>query len=166
MLFAELALTAAFVIGLFIAYQLWFTNEVADSAAKSISGEIREGIKAQTFSSESAVIEVEVAGQPYTVSSLGLVYIPRLKNDVWATPILVGVGNRELSLGVGYYPGLPCPGRMATSHLRATEQPMANHLRDLKSYRLAIRSLFRLPRVGLSINCWRTKRSPIRQLGF
>ncbi len=111
MLFAELAFTAAFVIGLFIAYQLWFTNEVADSAAKSISSEIREGIKAQTFSSESAVIEVEVTGQPYTVSSLGLVYIPRLKNDVWATPILVGVGNRELSLGVGYYPGAALPGQ-------------------------------------------------------
>ncbi len=111
MLFAELAFTAAFVIGLFIAYQLWFTNEVADSAAKSISSEIREGIKAQTFSSESAVIEVEVTGQLYTVSSLGLVYIPRLKSDVWATPILVGVGNRELSLGVGYYPGAALPGQ-------------------------------------------------------
>jgi sortase A len=110
LLFAELAFTAAFVIGLFIAYQLWFTNQVADSAAKSISSEIREGIKAQTLASESAVLEVEVQGRPYTVTSLGLIYIPRLKDDVWATPILVGVGNRELALGVGYYPGAATPG--------------------------------------------------------
>jgi sortase A len=109
-LFAELAFTAAFVIGLFITYQLWFTNQVADSAAKSISSEVREGLKAQAVSSESAVLEVEVRGQAYTVSTMGLIYIPRLKSDVWATPILVGVGNRELSLGVGYYPGAAMPG--------------------------------------------------------
>jgi sortase A len=95
---------------LFIAYQLWFSNQVADSAAESISSDIRESLKSPTNSSDSAVLELEVQGRPYTVSSLGLIYIPRLKDDVWATPILVGVGNRELSLGVGYYPGAATPG--------------------------------------------------------
>jgi sortase A len=107
-LIAELALTAAFVIGLFIAYQLWFTNEVSDRQASAISMEVREGLKAQAISSASP--EIEVQGQPYSVSSIGLVYIPRLKSDVWATPILVGVGRRELSLGVGHYPGAALPG--------------------------------------------------------
>jgi sortase A len=109
-LFAELAFTAALLIGLFIAYQLWFSNQVADSAAESISSDIRESLKGPINSSGSAVLEVKVQGQPYTVSSLGLIYIPRLKGDVWATPILVGVGERELSLGVGYYPGAATPG--------------------------------------------------------
>jgi len=109
-LIAELAFTAAFVIGLFITYQLWFTNQAADSAAQAISSEIREGLKKQAISADSEVIEIAVQGQSYPVTSLGLIYIPRLKSDVWATPILVGVGERELSLGVGYYPGAATPG--------------------------------------------------------
>ncbi len=129
MLLAELAFTAAFVIGLFIAYQLWFTNQVSDSQASAISTEIREGLKAQVFTSESPSIQVEVKGKPYTVSSIGLVYIPRLKSDVWATPIVVGVGGRELSLGVGYYPGAAMPGEIGNfaiaGHRATNGEPFA-----------------------------------------
>ncbi len=124
------------MIGLFIAYQLWFTNQVSDSQAVAISNELREGLKAQSFSSESSVIEVAVSGQPYTVSSIGLVYIPRLKSDVWATPILVGVGHRELSLGVGYYPGAAMPGEsgnFAIAGHRATNGEPFARFENLKA---------------------------------
>jgi sortase A len=114
---------------LFIAYQLWFTNQVSDSQASAISTEIREGLKAQVFTSESPSIQVEVKGKPYTVSSIGLVYIPRLKSDVWATPIVVGVGGRELSLGVGYYPGAAMPGEIGNfaiaGHRATNGEPFA-----------------------------------------
>jgi sortase A len=114
---------------LFIAYQLWFTNQVSDSQASAISTEIREGLKTQVFTSESPSIQVEVKGKPYTVSSIGLVYIPRLKSDVWATPIVVGVGGRELSLGVGYYPGAAMPGEIGNfaiaGHRATNGEPFA-----------------------------------------
>lgn len=114
---------------MFIAYQLWFTNQVSDSQASAISTEIREGLKAQVFTSESPSIQVEVKGKPYTVSSIGLVYIPRLKSDVWATPIVVGVGGRELSLGVGYYPGAAMPGEIGNfaiaGHRATNGEPFA-----------------------------------------
>jgi sortase A len=124
------------VIGLFIAYQLWFTNQVSESQAVAISDELREGLKAPSFATESPVIEVKVSGQPYTVSSIGLVYIPRLKNDVWATPILVGVGHRELSLGVGYYPGAAMPGEtgnFAIAGHRATNGEPFARFENLKA---------------------------------
>lgn len=126
---AELAFTAAFVIGLFIAYQLWFTNQVADSRATSIATDVNEGIKALASPKNTKVDAIEVQSGDYKVQSVGLIYIPKLKSDVWATPIVVGVGYRELSLGVGFYPGAALPGEagnFAVAGHRATNgEPFA-----------------------------------------
>ena len=89
------------MIGLFIAYQLWFTNQVADSRATSIATDVNEGIKALASPKNTKVDAIEVQS----------------------------VGYRELSLGVGFYPGAALPGEagnFAVAGHRATNgEPFA-----------------------------------------
>lgn len=118
-LFSELCLTAAALIGLYMVYQTWFTNEVAEVQAKSISNELDVVLpKASATSSLSVEPEVvKLASSP--LESVGRIYIPRLKDDVWATPIIVGVGERALASGVGFYPGAALPGGLGNFSVAA-----------------------------------------------
>lgn len=63
-----------------------------------------------------------------------LLYIPRLKNDVWGTPILQGVSRREIDLGIGHYPHSAMPGQKGTFALvghRATYGAWFAHIDSL-----------------------------------
>jgi sortase A len=90
---------------------------------------VRESIRVQAESESSTVQPLEVGSDRYSVSSIGLMYIPRLKSDVWGTPILVGVGDRELALGIGYYPGAALPGESGNfsvaAHRATNGEPFA-----------------------------------------
>ena len=118
-LFSELCLTAAALIGLYMVYQSWFTNEVAQVQAVSISNDLDAALpKTSATSSLSDKPEVvKLTSAP--LESIGRIYIPRLKDDVWATPIIVGVGERALASGVGYYPGAALTGGFGNFSLAA-----------------------------------------------
>lgn len=118
-LFAELCLTAAALIGLYMVYQTWFTNEVANVQAKWISNELDQ-VLPQSSAATSSSLEPEVVKLVSTpLESIGRLYIPRLKDDVWATPIIVGVGERALASGIGLYPGAALPGGVGNFSLAA-----------------------------------------------
>jgi sortase A len=118
-LFSELCLTAAALIGLYMVYQTWFTNEVAEVQAKSISNEL-DVVLPKTSTTSSLSVEPEVVKLVSTpLESIGRIYIPRLKDDVWATPIIVGVGERALASGVGFYPGAALPGGLGNFSVAA-----------------------------------------------
>jgi LPXTG-site transpeptidase (sortase) family protein len=61
--------------------------------------------------------------------AFALMYIPRLVDHVWATPILEGVNPQELDSGVGHYLGTALPGQQgnfAVAGHRATHgEPFA-----------------------------------------
>ena len=44
--------------------------------------------------------------------SFALLYIPRLRDNVWGLPILHGVSDAELRAGVGHYPSSSRPGEV------------------------------------------------------
>lgn len=42
--------------------------------------------------------------------AFALLYIPKLRDNVWATPILSGVADAQLNMGIGHFPANAMPG--------------------------------------------------------
>ncbi|MEW1550092.1 class E sortase [Streptomyces tsukubensis] len=87
----ELLITAGVVLGLFVAYSLWWTNVIADREAARQSGEVRDGWKAN-----NAPRGLD------TKDGIGFLHVPAMKNG----EVLVkrGTDPEELNDGIaGYY---------------------------------------------------------------
>ena len=57
--------------------------------------------------------EATVASQ----DAFALLYVPRLRENVWATPILHGVDDAQLDVGIGHFPTAPLPGELGNFSL-------------------------------------------------
>ncbi len=84
------------------------------------------------------------SGRVRQSDAFALLYIPRLGNHVWATPVLEGVDPSELNSGVGHYLGTALPGERGNFALaghRATNgQPFANFDRLQRGDRIYVRT--------------------------
>ena len=110
-LLGELLIIAAALLGLFLIYQTWFSNVRADIASERLARdlELEWSENLSTESSEAAVVsEPESTQAPKR--AIGLLYVPKLKSDVWKTPIISDVSYRALAMGVGHYPTTALPG--------------------------------------------------------
>jgi sortase A len=58
-----------------------------------------------------APTEVKPISAPTDQEAFALLYIPRIGNDVWATPIFEGVKSKQLNSGIGHYPDSGLPGQ-------------------------------------------------------
>ncbi len=108
----ELLVTLSALIFLYLIYNAWFSNVTAQAQTAVLAEEIeqtfeRHDAKPLTVSESTPVV---VSGGQ--VSPIGLLYIPRLRDQVWGLPIVDGVGARELSLGVGHYTSTELPGEL------------------------------------------------------
>jgi sortase A len=109
---------AVFFAGL-IVYRLWISNYFSERAADSARTELLEswGTSSQTtnalLSSPSTIAPTEVKpiSAPTDQEAFALLYIPRIGNDVWATPIFEGVKSKQLNSGIGHYPDSGLPGQ-------------------------------------------------------
>ncbi|MGW0854679.1 class E sortase [Streptomyces sp. NPDC002690] len=89
--FGELLITAGLVLGLFVAYSLWWTNVVADHEADKQSHAVRDGWMADAG-----------PGELNTEGGIGFLHVPAMKNG----EVLVKKGTETsvLNDGVaGYY---------------------------------------------------------------
>ncbi|MGW4031947.1 class E sortase [Streptomyces sp. NPDC004838] len=87
----ELLITAGIVLGLFVAYSLWWTNVLADREASRQSDDVRDGWK-----KENTPLGLD------TKDGIGFLHVPAMKNG----EVLVkkGTDPKELNDGVaGYY---------------------------------------------------------------
>ena len=119
---------------LYVAYSLWFTNAVVE-AQNRISAErlVKEFSIAQPQVVEetppAAIEETSPTPVFVPVDPFGLVYIPRLKSDVWAEPLVQGVFHRALSSGIGHYPTTEMPGEVGNfaiaGHRATNGEPFA-----------------------------------------
>lgn len=113
--FAELFFTLSALILLFLVYQLWFTTELAKNQQVQISQEFQAVLeRGQTTpdlvaSAESELPVVEVI-ETQELKGLGLLFIPKLKSEVWGLPVVSGTDDRALSQGVGHYTKTELPG--------------------------------------------------------
>lgn len=108
----ELLLIAAALLGLYLIYQVWFSNVRADVTASEIALEIEREFDAPSddVAESFVVVEPAVNGTSEPKRAIGLLYIPKLRSDVWKTPIISDVSGRALSIGVGHYPMTALPG--------------------------------------------------------
>jgi sortase A len=133
---------AVFFAGL-IVYRLWISNYFSERAADSARAELLEswGTSSQTtiplLSSPSTIAptEVKAISAPTDQEAFALLYIPRIGNDVWATPIFEGVQSKQLNSGIGHYPQSQIPGEDGNfslfGHRNSHGQPLIN-IQDLQ----------------------------------
>jgi LPXTG-site transpeptidase (sortase) family protein len=89
--FGELLITAGLILGLFVAYSLWWTNVVADRAADRQSDEVRDN-----WAQGRGPVGLDTKG------GIGFLHVPAMKNG----EVLVkkGTSTKLLNDGVaGYY---------------------------------------------------------------
>jgi sortase A len=113
-------------LGAFIAYEfVWTNNE---------SAQIQQ-IERDAVLYKWSTNTTNPFGETYPISPLkgetiALMYIPRLRNDVWGTPVLEGVDAQQLSGGIGHYPHTAGPGEEGNfstfGHRTTHGQPYSN----------------------------------------
>jgi sortase A len=112
-------------------YELWSSNTAADEAAAEL--------RADTWSAwaearlpdrrDGTATSTSAPRQPEAGETIGLLYIPRLRDDVWGVPVLHGVSTEQLDRGVGHFPGAAMPGGVGNfslaGHRTSNGQPFS-----------------------------------------
>jgi sortase A len=105
----EVLLTLGVLLLLFAAWQLWWTDVVADRAQERIVSRLES-----RFAQDPAPDAVGGDGIPAVEGAdgaFGVVRIPRFGAG-YARPVLEGTGRDVLALGVGHYAGTAGPGQV------------------------------------------------------
>ena len=117
---------AAVVLGLYVVYQLSWTNVQSSLVASSISSELRQRFEAQDKGEPREVANESVAED---FGAYALIYIPALGDDVMGLPVMRGTSDAQLAAGIGQYESSEEPGEIGNLTLaghRATNgEPFA-----------------------------------------
>ena len=133
-LLAELFFTASALVLLFLVYQLWFTTEVAKLEQTEVAAAVLSQINSTEQQSELPLTPTLI--QTESITGVGLLYIPRLQDQVWGLPIVSGTDARALSLGVGHYTKTELPGETGNFSIaghRATNGEPFAYFENLQS---------------------------------
>lgn len=109
----EILITVGVLLLLYVGYQLWWTNVEAGRAADSAASQLKEAWQRppQGQGGEGAPEQEEYV-EPEFGEAFALMYIPRLANSVWGTPVVEGIQPVQLAKGLGHYPGTAMPGEV------------------------------------------------------
>ena len=105
----ELLITAGFLILLFVAWQLWWTDVVADRNQEQIVQAL-----ADDFANGGTGLPPELADAYPDLGeddAFAIIRVPRFGADD-ARPVIQGTGRPVLALGVGHYEGTAMPGEI------------------------------------------------------
>jgi sortase A len=134
----SLCLGGALFIASTLVYRLWISNYFSYKAAEKAREELITSWNLPTattipFASAASTIppaEIEPMNTPTDQEAFALLYIPRIGNDVWATPIFEGVRSKQLDSGIGHYPQSQIPGEDGNfslfGHRTSHGQPLSN----------------------------------------
>lgn len=133
-IFGLTLLITGLVLSAVLVYQFWWTTHMSQqqqaAQAQRLEQQWREEPTMQRPSLSPASPTPERVRKPQMGDAFALMFIPRLRDDVWRMPILSGVGERELAAGIGYYRDTDMPGQVgnfAVAGHRATNgEPLAN----------------------------------------
>ena len=135
---SSLCLGGALFLASMLVYRLWISNYFSDKAAEGAREDLIAswGLNTATtipYSTPAVTIapaEVKPINAPTNQEAFALLYIPRIGNDVWATPIFEGVQSKQLNSGVGHYPQSQVPGAEGNfslfGHRNSNGQPFIN----------------------------------------
>ncbi|NBU23639.1 MAG: class E sortase [Actinobacteria bacterium] len=127
-----LMVAAGAVISWSLFSELALSNVQADKnineAKEQIQNQLTDSTPSEASSTSPEVITVQLdSGASF--SAIGLLYIPRLRDDVWGTPIVSGTSEKDLGLGVGHYLDSALPGQIGNfaiaGHRATNGEPFA-----------------------------------------
>lgn len=133
----ELLITFGAIALLYVAYTLWFTNAVANASSDALRErfellvDMQENPEDYEMFPRPVVPEDPEVREPdfSKIDPFGLLYIPRLQDDVWAEPLVSGITYRALASGVGHYPTTELPGEVGNfaiaGHRATNGEPFA-----------------------------------------
>lgn len=127
----ELCITAGVVLALFLVWQLWWTDIVAD---REQTGAVLALTQAFEATSEPAPPDSTSIPRPAPGDAFAIVRIPRFGAD-FARPVIAGTGRDVLARGVGHYDGAALPGEVgnfAIAGHRTTYGAPFNAIADLR----------------------------------
>ncbi len=130
----ELMITAGFILGSYVAYELWVSNFTAQrswtNSTTNLEDEFSAEFKNYLAKNPIPPEQIELTKEPQPGEAFGLMYLPKLWSSKKAVPIITGISDRDLTKGLGYYPGTALPGEVgnfAVAGHRATHgEPFAD----------------------------------------
>lgn len=134
LLIGELLITAGFVLGSYVAYELWVSNFTAQRTWTTSSTDLTEEFSAEfkNYLAENPIPpeKIEITQTPKSGKPFGLMYFPKLWASEKVVPIITGISDSDLAKGIGYYPNTSLPGEVgnfAVAGHRATHgEPFAD----------------------------------------
>ncbi|MCL1870867.1 MAG: class E sortase [Promicromonosporaceae bacterium] len=138
--FGELLITAGVVLGLFVVWQLWWTDVVALREQQQVLHALQWEPPPPAASAAPAPVERRddppVDPQPAFGQVFAQLYVPRF-GPTYVSPIAGGVDREQIldRLGIGHYPDTAMPGELgnfATAGHRTTFGKPYNLIADLQ----------------------------------
>ncbi len=125
----ELLITFGVLLLLFVAYQLLWTNVTAQRQADQVAAQLQDSW-ARPPAQEGEATEGAEA-RPEIGSAFALMFIPRLSDKVWGTPVLESVSLPDLARGIGHYPQTQLPGEKGNFAVAAHRATNGEPFRDI-----------------------------------
>ncbi len=105
----ELLVTLGALVLLFVVWQLWWTDVVANRQAAQVVERLREDFAGDTRGTAAGTDGVTPVDLPS--GAFALLHVPRF-GDGWVRPVLDGTDRDVLASGVGHYDGTAGPGEV------------------------------------------------------
>lgn len=143
----ELLITSGLVLGLYVAYELWGSNVVAQQTWTSTTDDLLNEFKnAIPDPAASTTPEpIKLTEKPKAGKAFALLYVPKLWANENPVPILEGTETRDLAKGIGHYADTALPGEVgnfAVAGHRATHgQPFAEFQKLAKGDQVVVETL-------------------------
>ena len=121
----EIFITVGVLALLFVVYDLWWTNVVAQQAAAEQRTALEQQWAADTTPRTKGPAELE----PIPGEAFALAYMPRLQDRVWGIPVVEGVTDTDLAKGIGHVRASAMPGEIGNfviaGHRATNGEPLA-----------------------------------------
>lgn len=130
----ELLITAGFILGSYVVYELWVSNLTSQrtwtSSATNLENEFDAQFKKYLAENPQAAEEIELTTKPESGKPFGLMSVPKLWGKTKVVPIISGTRDQDLAIGLGHYLETALPdeeGNFAVAGHRATHgEPFAD----------------------------------------
>lgn len=118
----ELLLTAGALLLLFVAWQLWWTDVVADREQAVVTTALQEGWAAAPVADPGVAADLApvsapppALAEPADGEAFAVVHVPRFGAGWQPRPVVEGTSADDLEAGVGHYPGTALPGQVGNA---------------------------------------------------
>ncbi len=131
----EVFITLGVLLLLMTVYQLWWTN-VESAQAIAVERDVLTQQWRNTPVVAAVPAEELVEPKPKFGEAFALLYIPRMRDKVWALPINQGTGKDVLARGAGHYVRSAMPGEVGNFAIAAHRSTHAEPFADIDRLRV------------------------------